>query len=245
MKVYARGLTGMLVLTLLVSTIGCVTQKKFDKLKAENHTLDQRNRELAAQLADKEAQLADLLQKIASGETDAASATVEIAKLKAQIAALVEELNKPIPAGGRLPKDLLDKLKILQTEDGLIDDIEGAKVRLKGDVLFASGKADVKAAAKAQLAKIGGAIVEKGAQFIVRVDGHTDSDPIKVSKWKGNWHLSYARARAVLAELAGAGIPEDRMFIAAFGETAPRVANDSAANKQKNRRVELMLVLSK
>ena len=245
MKVYARGLAGVLVLALLVSAIGCVSQKEFDKLKAKNHTLDQRNRQLAAELADKEAQLADLLSQIAEGESGTAARLRDIAMLKEQIKALREELDKPLPPEGRLPRPLADAFEELKAAGDLIEEIDGAKVRLKGDVLFDSGKADIKGPAKAQLVKIGAVILEKGAQFFVRVDGHTDTDPIKASKWKDNWELSYARSRAVLAVLAGVGIAEDRMFVAAFGETTPRVANDSAANKQKNRRVELMLVMSK
>ena len=247
MKVYARARAGVLVLTLLVSAVGCVTQKEIDKLKAENHTLDQRNRELAAKLADAEARLAELMGQVTGSESATAAKALEIAKLKEQIDALMKELDKPMPPGGRLPKDLADALADLQAAGDLIENIDGAKVRLKGDVLFDSGKADVKAPAKTQLAKIGAVILEKGAQFIVRIDGHTDNDPIKVTadKWGDNWHLSYARSRAVLAALAEAGIQEERMFIAAFGETTPRVPNDSAANKQKNRRVELMLVMLK
>jgi len=244
MKVYARGLAAVLVMTLLVLVVGCVSQKKFDKLKAKNHTLDQRNRELAAQLADKEAQLAELLGKSTDNQSAAAARLREIAKLKEQIQALKDELDKPIQPGG-LPRDLEAALEELRKAGDLIDEIQGAKVRLKGDVLFDSGKADVKAPAKAQLARIGAVILEKGAQFFVRVDGHTDTDPIKASKWKDNWELSYARSRAVLAVLAGAGLAEDRMFVAAFGETTPRAPNDSAANKRKNRRVELMLVMAK
>ena len=81
--------------------------------------------------------------------------------------------------------------------------------------------------------------------FVVRIDGHTDSDPIKVSDWDSNWRLSYARARAVQKVLIEAGVPEERTFVAAFGEFSSRAPNDSAANKQKNRRVELVLLATK
>ena len=120
-------------------------------------------------------------------------------------------------------------------------------MRLKGDVLFDSGKAVIKPDAKKQLDKLAKVIAEKGPMFYLRVDGHTDSDPIKASakNWTDNWELSYARARAVQKALAVAGVDENRTFIAAFADTEGRVPNDTPANKQKNRRVELLLLTSR
>ena len=78
--------------------------------------------------------------------------------------------------------------------------------------------------------------------------GHTDSDPVKkpgtVEKFPhGNVQLSAARALEVYAALRGMpGIDEKKIVVAGFGPNEPIEKNDSATNKQKNRRVEIFVI---
>ena len=86
--------------------------------------------------------------------------------------------------------------------------------------------------------------VKTDATLFVRVDGHTDSDPVKKLKTKGindNIHLSTMRAMAVRDFLVSKGVPQDRVFVAGFGEFWPIAAGKSAKDKQRNRRVEVYL----
>jgi chemotaxis protein MotB len=82
--------------------------------------------------------------------------------------------------------------------------------------------------------------VLKQGDHLIRIDGHTDSDPIRRSKWDDNWQLAAERARQVLKVLIKQGVPKDRIFFAAFADTRPRATNKTTAGKKQNRRVELV-----
>jgi chemotaxis protein MotB len=78
----------------------------------------------------------------------------------------------------------------------------------------------------------------------VRVEGHTDSEPVVRHKdeWDNNWDLSGGRARAVLEELQHLGIKGGQMYFAGFGEFHPVTDNATPASRQNNRRVEVVIV---
>lgn len=110
------------------------------------------------------------------------------------------------------------------------------KVRIPGDILFASGKVDLKPAAMSTLSEIAGVIQSQYPGQTIRVEGYTDTDPIRKSKWKDNLELSLQRAAAVERHLESRGISSDRMYSAGFGESDPR------ATKAQSRRVEIVVI---
>ena len=71
----------------------------------------------------------------------------------------------------------------------------------------------------------------------IRVEGHTDSDPIKVSRWKSNQELSVARADAVKKYLVSKGVDANEVSVAGFGSDRPK-----SSDKAQNRRVEIVVV---
>jgi chemotaxis protein MotB len=76
----------------------------------------------------------------------------------------------------------------------------------------------------------------------LRVDGHTDSDPILVgAKFASNWELSSARATAVVKFLVAHGVDPSHLAAAGFGEFQPLAPGDSEDAKSQNRRIELKL----
>lgn len=75
----------------------------------------------------------------------------------------------------------------------------------------------------------------------VDVVGHTDSDPIKKSKWKDNWQLSAERALAVLRYLNSKGISSEKIRAVAAGSSRPVASNKSSSGKAQNRRVEIVV----
>ena len=81
-------------------------------------------------------------------------------------------------------------------------------------------------------------IVNRCPELAIRVDGHTDSDGTD----EVNQALSEARARSVRAFLVEAGADGTRVDAVGFGETIPIVANDSAENKRRNRRIEFSVL---
>ena len=109
-------------------------------------------------------------------------------------------------------------------------------VRVPGDVLFASGKVDLKSNAQKTLGQIANVVQSQYSGQTIRVEGYTDTDPIKKSKWKDNLELSLQRAAAVQRYLETRGISKDRMYSAGFGDTHPQ------ATKAKSRRVEIVVI---
>ena len=110
-------------------------------------------------------------------------------------------------------------------------------VRLPSDVFFDAGQATLKQSAKASLDKVVVALRRQFAGKHVEVDGHTDSQPIRVSKWNSNQELSEARAKAVKDYLVAHGIDSGRVTIRGLGDTRPR-----GTDMAKNRRVEIVVM---
>lgn len=110
-------------------------------------------------------------------------------------------------------------------------------VRLPSDVFFDAGQATLKQSAKASLDKVVVALKKQFAGKRVEVDGHTDSQPIRVSRWNSNQELSEARAKAVKDYLVAHGIDSGRVTTRGFGDTRPR-----GSDMSKNRRVEIVVM---
>src|SRR5690606_34560916 len=106
----------------------------------------------------------------------------------------------------------LDGVKIVQRADGVGFQVEGA-------VLFEPGQATLKESGQETLRRLIPELVKSGGN--VRVDGHTDTDPIQRSKWRSNLQLSAERAAVVGEFLTANGFPPERLFIAGFGEYRP------------------------
>jgi chemotaxis protein MotB len=114
-------------------------------------------------------------------------------------------------------------------------------VTLPNAILFSSGKATLKQATISELSHVKTVIIERYSDKQIEVVGHTDSDPIKKSKWKDNWQLSSERALSVLRYLVSNGISEDRIVAVAAGESRPIASNGTVSGKSRNRRVEIVV----
>lgn len=134
-------------------------------------------------------------------------------------------------------------------------------ISLPGDILFDSGKTDLKPEGKRILLEVA-KVVRGDAQLLDRdfqVAGHTDNQPLNRPPYYDNWGLSLFRAREVLKFLIsptdikpsgagpnrvepGGGLPPTRWSAAGFGDTDPVSPNDNAQDMQKNRRVELIVM---
>ncbi|MFI4912844.1 MAG: OmpA family protein [Sedimentisphaeraceae bacterium JB056] len=114
-------------------------------------------------------------------------------------------------------------------------------VTLPNSILFAPGKASLKSIRNSDLNKIYSVIREKYSDKQIDIVGHTDSDPIKKSKWADNWQLSAERALSVLRYLKDQGIPSDKIRAVACGESRPVDTNSTSSGKAKNRRVEIVV----
>src|SRR5579863_8214651 len=120
---------------------------------------------------------------------------------------------------------------ILQTRDSA----RGLIVNMS-DVLFDTAKYSLRSAAREKLAKVAG-IVAGHPGLKLAVEGHTDN----VGKDDYNQRLSEQRSGAVRDFLILQGMPASNVSGAGFGETRPVASNDTAAGRQQNRRVELVI----
>ena len=139
-----------------------------------------------------------------------------------------------------MEKRLMDQIKDDQVSFRLDD--AGLAIILSDDILFDSGKADVKKQAYPVLDKLVVIINDKVPNKNIGVTGHTDNVPIKYSGWKSNWELSSARATNVLYYLESKGISPKRLSSIGYADNRPIASNDTAAGRAKNRRVEIVIL---
>ncbi len=141
----------------------------------------------------------------------------------------------------RRAKGLLDQ-GLNASEASVGYDERGLVTRMLDRVLFDSGKAELRRSAYPVLDKLATVLTEVPEQP-VGVEGHTDNQPIKHSGWASNQALSIARANAVVDYLVDQqGIDAARLTAIGYGEERPLASNDTAEGRQKNRRVELIIL---
>lgn len=182
----------------------------------ESARLDARTREADAaryQVATARAEGAEQKMAADQARNEADAAQVAAASSEQQAA----ELQRQI-----------DVLQARRTDRGLVLTL--------GDVLFTSGRADLKAGATGNLNKLV-AFLNRYPDRTVAIEGYTDS----VGSEDYNQGLSERRADAVKSYLAGQGISSIRLSASGKGESAPVAGNDSAAGRQQNRRVEVII----
>jgi len=144
------------------------------------------------------------------------------AKLEELIKSMSSQLNTALVSPG---------VSVVQTA-------EGAVIRMEGKVLFLSGSAELSKAGQGVLKKITTEL-KKYPQRTIRVDGHTDSDPISKSKYSSNWDLSATRSTRVVEFLTKkGGINPSNVYVAGHSMYKPLNKKDKAIN----RRVEIVLL---
>ena len=196
-----------------------------------------REAQLAAERAGRERAEAEAQRQQALGEQEQARAAAERSRLAAEEAERLRlqaeaERQKAQEEQERLRAQLLQQLNtILETRDS----VRGLIVNMS-DVLFASGSHKLRPGAQLKLAKISGILLAYPG-LRMEVEGHTDdigSDPY-------NQRLSERRANEVRGFLVGQKVPGDAITAAGLGEAQPVADNKTAAGRQQNRRVELIV----
>jgi chemotaxis protein MotB len=218
----------------LEQTKSSLEQRSAD-LKQQVSLLDQQKAVLEKQKAVLEKQKAMLEQEKAAAQQQVGSLEQQKAALLAnsqqrqqQYEELVQGLAKEVEKG---------QLQVRQYKNMLAVD-------LAEQIFFDSGRAALKAGGKEVLQKVAEAL--KGYENkIIRVVGHTDNVPVAKSlqgTFPSNWELSVARATNVVRFLQVSGIPPERMVPSGRGEYDPVAPNDTPEGRQKNRRIEIVLI---
>jgi len=156
----------------------------------------------------------------------------------------IETLSKEL-------QNLRNTREVLQSR--LAEELKEQQVRLKmaekglvitfvAEVLFNSGKAEIREDSKPILDKVARILNEEVPGNDIGVEGHTDNVPIKHSGWDSNWELSAQRALSVLYYLESEGVRPQRLSAIGYGPYKPVASNDTAKGRQLNRRVEIVIL---
>jgi chemotaxis protein MotB len=152
----------------------------------------------------------------------------------------LQELKAEEEAAARQAQELRAVFK-QEIDDGkLLIRQEGSNVviQLLEKDSFPSGSAALEPSSLETLAKVGALVT--GMTGAITVSGHTDNVPIRSGgQYRSNWELSAARAASVGHELLAAGLDPARLMVSGHADTQPRAANDTAANRALNRRVDI------
>ena len=226
-----------------------------DSLQAEKQALEEdlsHERQLS-QAAQQQAEL--LSQQLAALQADLQrlnealeAAEARDVEQKAQIADLGKRLNVALASKveelRRYRSEFFGKLRqVLGNKPGI--KIEGDRFVFQSELLFNTGSAELGEAGLQQVKSLAETLnqlipeIPKDVNWVLRVDGHTDRQPIKGGIYASNWELSTARAISVVRALIEDGVPASRLAAAGFGEFQPLDMADTQAAYAKNRRIEL------
>jgi outer membrane protein OmpA-like peptidoglycan-associated protein len=209
--------------------------EKAEKAAAEERARrEQAAREAEAARARVEAEriAAERAKADAKAREEAARAETERAKAEAERARqAAEEARRERDAA--LQKLYVSLSEILDTKR----ETRGFIVNL-GDVLFDTGKATLKSAAREKLSKLAGILLAYPGNLALEIEGHTDS----VGSDELNNKLSQNRAESVRDYMVQSGVKTERIkAVRGFGKSKPIATNDTAAGRQMNRRVEVVI----
>ena len=211
-------------------------KKLGDSARAEIALLNQQIDQLKAQLSSVATSL-DLLQQ--QGRDKDVQISNLGQKLNAALAAKVEELQL-------YRSEFFGKLRsVMANRPGI--QIVGDRFVFQSEVLFPVGSADMTPAGVAQMTALAVTIkdiaseIPSDVKWVLRVDGHTDPQPVKNGAFASNWELSAARAITVVKLLIADGVSPAHLAATAFGEYQPLGPGDAPDDYAKDRRIELRL----
>jgi len=219
---------------------GRLAERDVEKLNLETAEIIAQKRTQEAKIAQSEAERAkrEAERSLAEAEQARAAAAIEAtraskAKQEAEQARLAAQAETEKAARAKAEADQLMKelseLKARQTDRGIVLTI--------GDVLFATGKADLSPTANQSVAKLA-EFLKKHPDRNVLIEGHTDS----VGKDDYNLALSRQRADSVKDRLVAEEVDTSRITTVGYGKQFPVASNDTKAGKAQNRRVEVVIL---
>ncbi len=200
---------------------------------------------LNQQIAALRRQMAVLNEALGAAEARDAEAKTRIVDLGRRLNAALAQRVKEL---ARYRSEFFGRLRAILSQRADIR-VVGDRFVFQSEVLFPKGSAEINVQGSAELEKLALALLEVGSQiptdinWVLRVDGHTDIDPIRSpsAQFQSNWELSSARAIAVVKRLIERGVPPEKLVAAGFGEFQPIDPATTDEAKAKNRRIELKL----
>ena len=198
---------------------------------------------LNRQVDELRSQLAAIGRALEVSETSARDKDVQITnlgqRLNAALAQKVEELQ-----GYR--SEFFGRLReVLANRPGI--QVVGDRFVFQSEVLFPVGSAELTPAGMEQMFRLADTLrdvakdIPRDVNWVLRVDGHADRQPVAGARFASNWELSASRAITVVKLLALAGIPANRLAATGFGDNQPLDPGNTPEAYARNRRIELRL----
>ena len=188
-------------------------KQRLEKLGQNVDGLVKERAQLTQAMADTAARLEELRKQKAAADARAATYRGLIAKLRSMIDS--------------------GQLQVITRNGRMI-------IALPNDILFDSGRTEIKSDGKAALAKVAQVLASvPDREFLVA--GHTDNVPIKTDLFPSNWELSTRRAVEVVHFLVSQGMNPKVLAAAGYGEFDPVATNDTPEHRARNRRIEIVL----
>ena len=197
-----------------------IADHKVDIAQARAQSRQYEDQRQALSKESERARLDSRTREADMARTDARSARADaaIARSDADAATLESEV---------LQKQIAE-LNARETDRGLVVTL--------GDLLFETGKSDLKGGAPGNLDKLA-AFLNEYPDRTVLIEGHTDD----VGSDDSNFNLSQRRANSVQSYLVGEGVEANRLSTSGMGEGSPVAGNDTVTGRQQNRRVEVII----
>ena len=188
-------------------------------------------------------QLAGIAAVLEASEKSTRDKDAQIAnlgsRLNAALAQKVEELQ-------RYRSDFFGRLReVLANRPGV--QVVGDRFVFQSEVLFPVGSADLSVAGWEQVKALAATLNEVSKEipadvnWVLRVDGHADRQPVQSARFPSNWELSAERAITVVKLLIAEGVPANRLAATGFGDNQPLDAGTTNEAYAKNRRIEIRL----
>ncbi|MEE2912851.1 MAG: OmpA family protein [Planctomycetota bacterium] len=204
-----------------VGLAGCLAMGCSNNIVQENDLLKNENEELRTQYKES-------TNALQAADDDLRRANTELRTTQEQVQLLEEEIiNAQSDTGGSF-----DNINGLSVE---VRDKDVA-ITVASDLLFNSGSATLKDSAKSTLSAVASSLTSSYSDKTIVIMGYTDTDNIKKSKFKSNWHLAFDRAWSVRDHLVSKGVNKNNIAIESWGPTRP------LATKAASRRVDIVIV---
>ncbi|MEM9332001.1 MAG: peptidoglycan -binding protein [Pseudomonadota bacterium] len=210
-----------------------ISQRALSQVELLNQQISALRRQIAA--------LEDALDASETRDRESQTKIADLGKrLNVALAQRVQELN-------RYRSDFFGRLREILGGRSDIR-IVGDRFVFPSEVLFASGGIELNEQGQVEMLKVAQALIQIGSEipddinWVLRVDGHTDTIPLSgTGRIRDNWELSSSRATSVVRFFIEQGIPANRLVAAGFGEFQPLEDEDTDEARAKNRRIELKL----
>lgn len=232
-------LTGGPLFLMLLAGCQVVPKSQLDAAEAHNRILTEQKNSLLAENENLKTHSHRLEDQVKQAEEELAALDEQVGDTVRRVAA-----NRPAT---EMPASLSKRFaQLSRRHEGMEYDAESGASKLDTDVLFDSGKAEIRTDAHPLLDEFADLLKSPEARELrVMVVGHTDNRRIAKretrERYADNWHLASARALAVAEYLQSRGVREEQLGMTAFGKHQPVASNRSAAERQLNRRVEIFV----